>query len=540
MRENKHIVFVALGFVILFVAALMRFPGLDANPPGFWQDEASTGLDAWLLWHTGRDQAGQFLPILARSFGDFPLAGYRYLSAPIVGIFGPTIGNERFMAALFGTLTIAAVGIFVAVRYDRPAALGAMLSATLCPTWLHFSRYGSEAILLPATLTIGCALIAVGEKTKRHKLLWAGAASLALSAYTYHAVKLFLPLWTIGFLWFVAPTIVRLWKDGQKKHVLGPALVFTVLVLPSVYYALTDGGLARGRTVLAWYHHPTEVVWRVILNNYLSYFDPSMLFIRGGPAAAQQIPGLGMWNIADLVPMIVGFVAMMRSTAHRRFAIFVAYWFLLGPLPGGVTYESHNMGRAIGWLPAPQIISGIGIGVIASWSLTRLRADTLAARVRGAVLLALLTVGWAATAYAVYWCTFVRYPRIAQRDFQFDVSQGLLCARRVRKDEKLIVSPGFQVGGVFARFLYGDLDGPPGPNQTPIWEPGERKVVRPGELYVFPAHRPKPERGQEVCKVVHTPTGTGAAFVYGPPDPAEPEAPPPPLPNAPHTGNLEQ
>ncbi len=520
MRENKHIVFVVVAGVILLVAALFRFPGLENNPPGFWQDEASTGLDAWLLWHTGRDQSGTFLPIIARSFGDFPLAGYRYLSAPIVGIFGPTIANERFMAALFGTLTVAAVGGTLWFRYDRRAALGAMISAALCPTWLHFSRYGSEAILLPATLTIGWALIAAGEKTSRYVLLWFGAASIGFSAYTYHAVKLFLPLWMAGFLWFMAPTIARLWREGRRRHVVGPALVFAAIVLPSAYFALTEGGLARGRTVLAWYHHPADVVWRVVLSNYLSYFDPGMLFIRGGPAAAQQIPGLGMWNLADLIPMVVGFGALIRNKSERRFAWFVFYWFLLGPLPGGVTYETHNMGRAIGWLPAPQILSGIGTATIAVWAVARLRTNDVWPRVKGAAVAGVLVAGWLVTTYAVYWCTLVRYPNIAQRDFQFDVSQGLLCARRVRQDEKLIVSPGFQVGGVFARYLYGDLDGPPGPDQERIWEPGERTVVQPGELYVFPAHRPKPEQGKEVCKVVHEPTGTGAAFVYAAEDAA--------------------
>lgn len=514
LAERKHIVFLIAAGAVLLVAALLRFPGLDTNPPGFWQDEASTGLDAWLLWNTGKDQAGASLPLIARSFGDYPLAGYRYLSAPVVGLLGPTIGNERLVAAIFGTLAVAALGVLVLCRWDHRAALGAMISAALCPTWLHFSRYGSEAILLPAALVLGWAAIALAEKTGRYFLLWVGAGWLGFAAYTYHAVKLFLPLWMLGFLWLQAPTIRRLWRE-RRRHAVGPALVFALIVLPSVYLAFSTGGLARGRTVLAWYHHESSQVWRVVASNYLSYFDPGMLFVRGGPAAAQQIPGLGMWNLADLVPMIVGAIVLLKSE-RRRFAIFVFYWFLLGPLPGGVTYETHNMGRAIAWLPAPQIISGIGLAAIATWAWTRVGSSEkkIFERIKGSAVLILVIVGWSVTAYAVYWCTLVRYPTIAQRDFQFDVSHGLLCARRIRKDERLVVSPGFQVGSVFASYLYGDLD----EGGQRIWELGERTIVKPGELYVFPAHRPKPQEGKEVCRVVHEPTGTGAAFVYGPPD----------------------
>lgn len=514
MRDRRHIILFVSAAAIMLLAALLRFPNLGDNPPGFWQDEASTGLDAWLLWNTGRDRAGELLPLIARSFGDYPLAGYRYLTAPVVGLFGPTIGNERLVAAIFGTLCVAAAGVIAWIEVDWRAGLGTLISAALCPTWLHFSRYGSEAILLPASLAIGWAAIAFARRTATWWTIWAGAASLGFALYTYHAVKLFMPLWMIGFLWLQWPFIRDLWTHGRKKHVIGPALLFTAIVLPSVILAFSDGGLARGRTVLAWYHFETDKVPRIIASNFLSYFDPGMLFIRGGPAAAQQIPGLGMWNAMDLVPMIVAFFVMVRTPALRRFSIFVAYWFLIGPLPGGVTYESHNMGRAIAWLPAPQIISGLGTGAMIAWGWHRFRETKVLDRARGALVLLFLAGGWLATSYGVYWCTLVRYPKIAQRDFQFDVSRGLRCAREKRKDEKLIVSHGFPVASVFAAFLLGDLDAEKG---TPVWELGQRTAVAEGELYVFPARLPKPTQGSEVCRIVHLPTGQPAAYVYGPP-----------------------
>jgi len=154
-------------------------------------------------------------------------------------------------------------------------------------------------------------------------------------------VKLLLPIWMAGFILYGWPFFVSLWRE-ERRHVIGPALLFAALVAPSVRAAVTVEGMARGRTVLAWYPHGGRDLAFVILNNYLSYFDGGMLFVRGGPAVAQSIPGLGLWNLIDLPLMIAGLVAMARNQGgHARAYGFIAFWFALGPLPGGVTYETR-------------------------------------------------------------------------------------------------------------------------------------------------------------------------------------------------------
>ncbi|MCA9548670.1 MAG: hypothetical protein KC933_01460 [Myxococcales bacterium] len=515
--------FTALALLtLLAVAAFLRFSDLETNPPGLWQDEASTGLDAYLLWTTGKDRAGEAFPIIARSFGDYPLAGYRYLSAPIVGLLGLTTGHERLVAAIFGTLLVLAAFWAARQRLGRGPALFAALSATFAPTWLHFSRFGSEAILLPACLTLGWALVDWGRAEGRRAGLWLGAAWLAAAAYTYHAAKVFLPLWLLGFLVLEWPLIKALWSGRQRHHVVGPALVFTLGVLPSFVVALSEGGMARQQQVLAWYAHEGITLVRVMVGNYLSYFDPGMLFVRGGPAVAQSIPGLGRWNLVELPLMVVGLGTLLLRTPDRRVAGFLLYWFLIGPLPGGLTYESHNMGRAIGWIPAPQIISGLGGFVIARWAWGRmLEAGAVWRRGLGVATLLAMVGGWGATAYAVWWCTLVRYPMITERDWQFEIARSMQCALDQRKDETLIISPQFQVASVFAEFVFAQPDRAAGQR---IWRLGTRTVVSPGELYVFP-RRGEPPKGKEVCTIKNQVTGQIVSQVYAAPDP-EPEREP--------------
>jgi hypothetical protein len=491
--SSRRNIGLGLAALLFLVGALLRLIGLEHNPPGLWQDEASTGVDAFLLWTTGKDRAGVTLPLVARSFGDYPLALYRYLDAPIVGVFGLSIAKERIVAAITGSTMIALAAKVVQRRLGNETALCFLVVAGLCPTWIHFSRYGSEAILMPATLVLGWLLIELGGEAEKRWALWLGALSLGACAYTYHAVKLFLPLWMAGFVVYRLPLIRELWKK-ERLHLFGPMFVFALAVAPSVWIAFTPEGLARPNTVVAWKHREGALeIAMLIANNYLSYFDPGMLFVRGGPAVAQSIPYLGIWNLIELPLMIAGLIAIARQTRERRFFAFVLFWFVLGPLPGGITYETQNIGRAIGWLPAPQILSAHGMAVLLAsgkkW-------------VAGA-----LAIGWLGTAIAVAVLLFDVYPDITQRDWQWEVSGAMKCAKAKRRDEKLIVSPHFHMASVFGMFHLNDL----------AWELGERKEVTSGELYLFPAARSKPTKGQELCAIVIKSSGKTVSYVYGPP-----------------------
>jgi len=489
-----------LFLVVLVAGAWIRMSDLETNPPGFWQDEASTGLDAYLIWETGADRAGKFLPIISKSFGDYPLAGYRYLTAPIVGLAGLSIKNERLTAALFGFLMVLFAALAVRRTSNSKLAFFTLLSAAVCPTWIHFSRYGSEAILLPFFLVTGFALFELGKTQARY--LWLGSISLAASAYTYHAVKLVLPLWMIAFLIYQKPLLQKLWKD-QKKHIFGPAILFAICVLPSVWMALTNEGMARGRTVLAWQHYSGWKLIRIILNNYLSYLDFGLLFVRGGPAVAQSIPGLGLWNLVELPFVLVGIYQVFQPSKYKRFYYFVLAWFLLGPLPGGVTYETENIGRVIAWLPAPQILCGIGMmSLYDRWEKFRAHPATSNHQIRKLITFStalLFVAAWTATYAQVFYLTLVSYPLTTSRDWQFEISRSLQCAKSKRTDEQIIVAPNFQAVHTFAHFHLYDVKKKDGSDKR-AWKIAHRRRVGQGELYVTPAKGSLPI-GEKVCTI---------------------------------------
>jgi hypothetical protein len=538
MSRFTRIAVVVLAAAILLSAILLRALGLDVNPPGLWQDEASTGFDAYLLWTTGRDRAGEMLPVIAASFGDYPLALYRYLTAPIVGLFGITPATERAVACIAGSAMVGATGFFAWKVAGRAAAIGAMLSGALTPMWVHFSRYGSEAILLPFCLIAGAGLFEVGRNPERRWAIWTGTLMLAASAYTYHAVKLILPLWLLVFLIYHRPLVRELWEK-ERKHVIGPAVLFLVLVTPSVLAALTEHGMARGRVVMAWHHYPDQALPGAVLLQYLGYFEPAMMFIRGGPHLAQQMPDLGIFLLIDLPLIILGLFALAKSD-HRAYA-FIFYWFLIGPLPGALTYETQNVGRAIAWLPAPQLISGIGFATIVEWAWRAPRGEKIGwgSAIFSGTALTVLAIAWLKTGLAVFEITLVDYPRKAEREFQFEISSALRCARDFRKDERIIVAPnliGGEVAETFIGFHFADLF--PVRPRGRTWDLGMRAIVGKDELYVTRfGTQPK---GRRLCEV-RTRTGHVVAAVYSwiEPDPDPAIGPPRPKPEEPETLDSE-
>ena len=93
-------------FAIVFLSFILRFYELDQIPSGFHSDEAAFGYNAYSLIQTGKDEYGQFLPLILKSFGDYKGAIYAYLTIPGVFLFGLTEFAVRLPTAIFGVFFV--------------------------------------------------------------------------------------------------------------------------------------------------------------------------------------------------------------------------------------------------------------------------------------------------------------------------------------------------------------------------------------------------------------------------------------------------
>src|SRR5215469_10491213 len=96
-----------LGFLTISVLLSFFFAVYKSNtaPPGFDSDEAAFSYNAYSILNTGADEYGTFLPVRLKSFGDYKMPLYTYLSIPFISVMGLNEASARalntFLALLF-------------------------------------------------------------------------------------------------------------------------------------------------------------------------------------------------------------------------------------------------------------------------------------------------------------------------------------------------------------------------------------------------------------------------------------------------------
>lgn len=384
--------------VILLLAFLLRVVGVDQYPVGFTPDEASWGYDAYSLFKTGKDQWGESWPLTLRSFGDFKLPLYAYLTIPSVAIFGLNEFATRLPNAVFGTLAVLATYLMVKELFrnkNHPSLpLLAALLLAISPWHITLSRGAFEANLTTFFLPLGVWAFLKGLKQP----LWmvVSAICLGLNLFTYHSARIITPLIVLTLI-VLTP---HYYQRSVVKHrwALG---VFSVF-LAVAFYTIFFGAGARGTDIAIF--NPTDnwasvadrryesvlsglpdslsrvfsnkIVYTIktFITNYFSYLSPQFLFTQGaGEWTYGMIPGRGVLYLVELPFILTAVWQIVRGKLTRMNPIsLIAVWILLSPIPAALTKGPGYAGnRAAVMMPAIQILSAYGAVVL--WNIAQTR-----------------------------------------------------------------------------------------------------------------------------------------------------------------------
>ncbi len=308
------------------LAAGLRLWQLGNVPPSPDWDEVALGYDAYSIIHTGRDEFGQFLPVVLRSFDDYKPALYAYLSIPTVLIFGLTTFAVRLPSAIFGIVSVLAVfflikELFRNYRYKDYLALLSAFFLAISPWSLQFSRVGFEANVGDA-LNLLAALFFVKGVNSRRWYLFLSALFAGLSIYVYQSEKVFTPL-------FILVLAIIFWKQlfaVPKKYLFTVVIFGLIVVAPMLIYITTNRAALLRVTGTSVFSYQTELLKSdiqklqqdmanndkigLILDNrrfifastiiagYISHFDPNWLFISGD-ISRHHAPGMGLLYLSD-------------------------------------------------------------------------------------------------------------------------------------------------------------------------------------------------------------------------------------------------
>lgn len=379
-----------LFFVILiFIASFLRLWQLGEVPASPDWDEVALGYNAYSIMQTGKDEYGQVLPIVLRSFDDYKPALYAYLAIPSITIFGLNTFAVRLPSAVMGVLTVIAVYFLVKELFPKLSPFSLLLFPFLLaisPWHIQFSRVAFEANVGLAFNIFAALFFLAGFKKPWFLSLSAFFASLAL--YTYHSEKIFTPLLFLALMIIFRKELLTI----RKKHLVFAFLTGFILFLPLGSYVLSNKQVwtrAQGVSILAdqtafLQRNAQKILWDkknndflglildnrriqyllVGINGYLSHFDLNWLFITEDEAR-HRAPGMGLLYLWELPFLLMGVYSLIFGSSFdhlgRKTKLAIFSWFLIAPLPASMTRDLPHTVRTLNFLPIFQIFTALGL-----------------------------------------------------------------------------------------------------------------------------------------------------------------------------------
>jgi predicted membrane-bound mannosyltransferase len=212
--------------LIAVLAITARAWWFDGTPPGFNQDEASIGYDAFALLHHGIDRNGMSWPVQFVSWGSGQNALYGYLMMPFIA-FGLSPVTVRLPMMLAGLLSLLLAWVIMRRLFDDTTALAATVALALSPWHVMLSRWGLESNLLPFVFLLGLLCLVMAFARQAMRWMIAAGAAFALCLYAYGTAYVSVPLF-FGMALLLGLTSRRL----PWKHALAGVITFIVVATP--------------------------------------------------------------------------------------------------------------------------------------------------------------------------------------------------------------------------------------------------------------------------------------------------------------------
>lgn len=395
----KNITKNKLLFLIVLLAAILRFVLITKTPPSLNWDEVSHGYNAYSILKTGRDEWGQFFPVTNfRAYGDYPLPLNLYITIPFILIFGLSTFAIRLPHAILGILTvITSYYLALGVSKKKKIALFSALLVAITPWYLFTSRFVVQSNLSVFFLTLSAA--AFFNRNKNKYLLPASFLSLGFTLFAYHTTRIFSPLFLIGLIFIYKKEILRAFSFDRRVKIIS---LFFILIffLPLPFILAKPEARVRSREVFLidegavnkieekrleskmppyvarlFYNRPTYFVYESF-KNYVGYFSPKYLFLEGGTQYQFSVPGKGLLYLINLPFFYLGLYVLLRKAfGNQKDYKFLLFWLLISPIPASITKENFAVLRATTMLPLPEVVCALGIFTF--WKRLSVRVKTV-------------------------------------------------------------------------------------------------------------------------------------------------------------------
>ena len=431
--KSNLLAIVALG-TLLVAASIPRVVALGRVPLGLNQDEACNGYDAYSLLQTGRDQAGNRLPITIQAFNDYRMPLFDYSLVPVLGVFGLDTASVRLGAALWGIADLVALALLGWLMFGIWGSAIAIVLAALSPWHLPLSRFGAE--ITSAAATTGWAMVCF---LLWHRRQWSGwlilsALFFGITLYSYSVTKLFVPVWIIVLAIFYR----RDFRSYIRTSLAGASIV-VLCALPQIVLLWSNGRRVQARfnqisifRADGWTLH---TLWD-FFRNLVGHFSPGYLFIHGQQvdrAETYHPPGFGQLLGVQAVMVVLALCALY-DRRYRKLVLLLLAWLVAAALPAALTLPSPQASRNVLAITPWTLLSALGMVFLLNLDFVSVVARRVAV---GVLLVATL---WQGASFLRFY--FGAYPTVAARVYQYGMEQVVHAIETLSRgdDEPVIIT----------------------------------------------------------------------------------------------------
>lgn len=357
-----------VGWLLLLIAKIVY--SLWINVPSLNQDEAALLLNARFIAQAGHDEWGNWWPLAFKSFGDFKLPGYIYLTAmlgQIIGWSSWTVRLQSWLAALF--LPVVSYQL-IKNWLDVNTARWSVLLLIASPWTWHYGSVGFEAHLA-LTLLIAVFWLLSTVKQFGWRLILAMAIFL-LAMLTYNSPLLLAPLVLFYWLWKfrMRPRPLKTWLAGVGLWLL----VFGLALAVTLPVSLQKQGISifsdpQIITSYALFRQSfSSAVWQKLLGNQYVYFaliifknwlaswQASFLVLKGGGNPWHGIPFTGHLSWLAWIWLPIGMAALVKFKKW-----WILFFGLVSLLPAVITVDVPHATRSLLFFWVLAVVAGFAL-----------------------------------------------------------------------------------------------------------------------------------------------------------------------------------
>jgi len=365
MSKKIILALTVIGLISVLFTLIQKTP----VPPCFNSDEAAFSYNAYSILKTGRDEYGTLLPLRLKSFGDYKMPLFTYLSVPFIALFGLNEFGARSLNIMLSFILPFAVYLLTheLFKNKKIGLLAAFLTSV--SLGLHImTRQAHEAYLAVILTTLATYFLI---KLLQKRSLWNGvlfALSSILLLFSYHPGRLFV-------LFFLLFAIIHTLFEKQKNWNIALLIIgiFALFSVTDVMYApkrlenlaffknagftlkinelKTEGGIK-------YLYNPLFIGLKDTLLQHLTYFSPQFLLINGDENYRFGYPGMSIFTPIEYLFVLVGIYFLFRNKEKWRW--FILSLMFISPLSASLSWAGGSITRSLFLLIPLFILASYG------------------------------------------------------------------------------------------------------------------------------------------------------------------------------------